>query len=61
MLLAKDKQEQQAKSIREQLLENLSAGRKFRGAVLEHGEDAVDQFFSDTEGNWDKKLPSYDK
>jgi hypothetical protein len=61
MLLAKDKQEQQAKSIREQLLENLSAGKKFRGAVLEHGEDAVDQFFSDTEGNWDKKLPSYDK
>lgn len=61
MLLAKDKQEQQAKSIREQLLENLSAGKKFRNAFLEHGEDAVDQFFSDTEGNWDKKLPSYGK
>jgi hypothetical protein len=61
MLLAKDKQKQKAKSLREQLLENLSAGKKFKGALLEHGEDAVDEFFSDTEGNWDKKLPSYGK
>jgi hypothetical protein len=42
----------------EQLLKNLEAGKNLRDALQEQGEEAMDLFFLDSEGDWIEALPS---
>jgi hypothetical protein len=40
------------------LLQNLEAGKFLENALLAKGEDAMDMFFLDPEGDWIDALPS---
>ena len=46
-------------SVYEQLLKNLEAGKNLGDALLEQGEEAMDLFFVDPEGDWIEALPSF--
>jgi hypothetical protein len=49
--------EQTTKNLYEQLLNNLEAGKNLGDALLAQGEEAMDIFFLDPQGDWNKALP----
>ncbi len=50
--------EQTATTLYAQLLNNLEAGKNLGDALLAQGEEAMDIFFLDPQGDWIKALPS---
>jgi hypothetical protein len=50
--------EQATNNLYAQLLSNLEAGKNLGDALLAQGEEAMDIFFLDPQGDWIKALPS---
>jgi hypothetical protein len=50
--------EQATNNLYTQLLNNLEAGKNLGNALLAQGEEAMDIFFLDPQGDWIKALPS---